>query len=193
MDIDNPELLRIVNFILKRARHDELSLIRAALDARAAEGPKSIHDLNFREMAHNMSQEISQRFGLSSDGQHMKDMARRLVTDLIRQNMPDIPERDLQILLNQWLDSRQTHAGKEELLPPEAVESMIDQFVRYSLRMMSEEEAAQLKSEMPDWVDRYWEIFSMDTKRLLRSLLHAEIDTQEFWTHIKQRLDRRRS
>jgi hypothetical protein len=193
MAMDNPELLRIVNYILKRARHDELGMIRAALDARAAEGPKSINDLNFRDMARSMSQEISQRFGLSSDGQHMKDMARRLVTDMIRQNIPDIPEKDLQILLNQWLDNRQSHAGKEELLPVEAVESMIDQFVRYSLRMMSEEEAAKLKAEVPDWVDRYWEIFSMDTRHLLRSLLHAEIDTKEFWTHIRQRLDRRKS
>lgn len=191
----NPELMQVLQYILKKAQSDELSMIKSALEARQAQGPKSIQDLNFQEMAKDMSEQITRRFGLGRGADDVRNMAKRLVTDLIKDRVPDIPEQDLQILVNEWTSggkqARGGRTGKEELLPPEAIESMIDQFVRYSLQMMPEVEQRELKQSLPDWVDQYWNIFSSDTKHLIKDLLEARLDTREFWTRIHQKLDRK--
>lgn len=193
---ESSELLFIVEYILKRASSQELPMIRAALEARAAQGPRSLDDLNFREMAKNMTEEITKRFGLGNNQNQIHGMTRRLVTNMIRDNVPEISERDLNILLDQWVEKKpagQSSAGKEEYLPPEAVMSMIDQFVRYSLNKMPSQELNELKRSMPDWAERYWGIFSMETRSIIRSLLKAEMNTDEFWSRIRQKLDRRKS
>ncbi len=194
---ERQELIFVLDFIMKKARPDEINMIRAAIDARKARGPQTIDDLDFKSMAQDISNELTERFSLKTDQGEITDMTRRLVTNLIKERVPGISDKELNILLDQWVNQGAggpagNESGKEDLLPEDAVISMIDQFIRYSLQKMPENELAALKNDMADWVDRYWSIFNMDTKMLIRDLINAQIDTQEFWLEIKKKLDRRK-
>lgn len=194
MSQENPEFLSAIDYIMKRATSREITIIRKAIEARSSSSPETMEDLNFRDMAQKLTKDIAEKYGVENKQGEIHGMTRRLVRNAIKNNAPEISDRDLEVLIDQWVDKpKQSHQGKEGMLPPDMVLSMVDQFVRYSLNMMQEAEIRELKTSYEDWVNMYWDIFSMETKHLIKALLEAKMDMEEFYSQVRMNLDRQRS
>ncbi len=66
--------------------------------------------------------------------------------------------------------------GKPRALPPDAILTMVMQFLSYSTESMSVSQQMRLNEEIPDWQRRYWAQFSPRIRELLTLFLRGEID-----------------
>ena len=73
----------------------------------------------------------------------------------------------------------------EEELPRDAVETMVTQFIDYSKGQMPAAQQRELRTQ-GDWSRRYWSVFSIPTRQLIRDLLYDVIDEEEFWRRFRE-------
>lgn len=157
-------IYHIVDYILNSANEDELIAISEAVKRRAAQGP--LGKLNFEEMA----QQITSQFDMAMPDMHA--MARGMVRNLILQHQPGISAREVDILLDHYVPGEKRQAAeKQKMIPPEILQSMIRQFVAYSLGRMPAAEERELRAAMQNWPESYWEVFSEETRTLIRDLI----------------------
>ncbi|MCR9144664.1 MAG: hypothetical protein NXI24_20670 [bacterium] len=160
---DDP-IFHIVDYILNSASEDELIAISEAVQRRANRGP--LGDLNFQEMA----QKITSQFDMAMPDMH--GMARGMVRNLILQHQPGISPQEVEILLDHYVPGEQRQAAeKQKMIPPEILQSMIRQFVAYSVGRMPAAEEKDLRAAMPNWPESYWDVFSEETRALVRDLI----------------------
>lgn len=157
-------IFHIVDYILNSATEDELIAISEAVQRRADRGP--LGQLNFQEMA----EKITSQFDMAMPDMH--GMARGMVRNLILQHQPGISAAEVEILLDHYVpgDKKQA-AEREKMVPPEILQSMMRQFVAYSTGRMPASEEKELRAAMPNWPESYWEVFSEETRALLRDLI----------------------
>ena len=177
----DPDLHRVIEYILNRATEKELEVIKSALDKRTEDSHYMISGGNIREMAQKTNQALGERF--DSMGQ-IKSMTDGFLRELVHQAIPDIPEEHLELLLGEWIPD-QTEGPTEEQLPRDAVETMVTQFVAYSTGQLPPAQVQELRSQ-DDWSRRYWAVFSTQTRQLIRDLLYDVIDEDEFWQRFRQ-------
>ena len=186
------ETLRlVVRYVLHSASPEDLEVIQAAIERRTGAGPTQTDTSRPRSMSdivQSVSQSVAQQLDVDFD---VHDMARRVVSQLIRQNEPSIGDRDLDALLEVWVPETAEQRGErspgaEAQLPKAVVLSMIRQFVSYSLGTMEEIE----KAELPEgWIDRYWSAFSTETREAIASLLRGDRDPEDFWRSVGADID----
>jgi hypothetical protein len=166
----------MIEFILNRATRYELDLIAEAL-RRRMERESSLGQLDFQYMARTMAEDLSKQMGIDSGNIHR--MSRRLVADMVRDKIPNISEEELAALLDQWIPGKK--AARSSEIPREMLLAMITQFISYSTGEMSEED----KKKFPEgWAGKYWDAFSPDIQRLVKSYLTEKISKDEFWKGI---------
>lgn len=160
---DEP-VYRIVDYILNSASEEELIAISEAVKRRASQGP--LGGLNFQEMA----QKITSQFDMAMPDMH--GMARGMVRNLILQHQPGISAGEVEILLDHYVPSPQKRAAeKQKMIPPELLQNMIRQFVAYSIGQMPEAEDQELRQAMPDWPRSYWDVFTEETRAMIKDLI----------------------
>lgn len=195
MPSGNPELNKVLDFILNRARDGELDAIRMALERRIGPQPgvQGAGQLDFHEMARRTMEGYSDRFGADAD---IHGMTRRLVANMILEREPGIDEVTLEKLLDQYVPSPgQSEARMKASPPPEAsaipkdvIASMLDQFLRYSIGKMPDSEARELKQSMPDWAERYWTYFPENVRPLVLEVIRRNKSLNQFWKEIERLL-----
>ena len=181
---DRKQMLQILEFILNESTEEEIEIINQALQKRLNDLRQGPARLRIREMARKTAESVQKQVKYS-DRFHtmMKDFIRRT----IKEHEPDIPDDRLEEILNKSLPNQNIEEkGREADLPSEAVQSMIVQFIDYSLGRMTEEQKKQL---MPKWYDRYWEVFSSRTRKLITDLLEGELEEDHFWAEIEKEPD----
>ena len=164
MPASDEPIYHIVDYILNEANDAEIEAIVEALKRR---GKRSrLDDLNFRDMA----QTITSQFNMELPDVH--GMARQMVRNLILQHQPNIPPDHLDALLDHYVPNPETAGRRREgQIPKDILENMIRQFLDYSKGRMSAEEDRELRAVMPQWPEEYWEVFSEDTRRLIREAI----------------------
>lgn len=179
---------RVLDYILNHATPDEIRGIEMALERRRSETPAGMADLDFGKMATQMAGKLGHSLDFD-----VKGMSRRLVAEMILQQVPDITDEALVAMVDRFVSSGTGGAagmggasGGGLDLPRDVRISMIDQFVRYSIGRMPPEEVASLKKASPDWVNKYWSAFDGATRELIGRLLKGEIDTDDFWGVIER-------
>ena len=65
---------------------------------------------------------------------------------------------------------------------------MINQFLSYSLGVMSILEQERLRAEIPDWHEEYWKRFPSRVRKLISQVLKGELDKREFWKRMNSEL-----
>ncbi|MEQ9367072.1 MAG: hypothetical protein RIF32_22750 [Leptospirales bacterium] len=164
MSRNEDPIFHIVDYILNSASEDELIAISEAVQRRANRGP--LGGLNFQEMA----QKITSQFDMAMPDMH--GMARGMVRNLILQHQPGISPREVEILLDHYVPGEKRQAEqREQMVPPEILQNMIRQFVAYSVGRMPSDEERELRAAMPNWPESYWEVFSEETRTLIRDLI----------------------
>jgi len=176
------KLSAVIDFILNQANDGELEVIDKAVKKRLS-GPRS--------MAAKMSKSIQMQMDQSVSQIHssMKDYVRAL----IRENQPDIPEEHIEKLLEAWVPPPEKSSSEKKSggggIPKHALLTMIEQFVAYSTGSMPRKEEQQLRSEISDWPEQYWDNFSVSIREKLREYLRGNGSSGAFWRSVKAELE----
>ncbi len=180
---ENPRFIAALDFILNQASPAELDAIASALSRR---GNASASGLNFKEMAGNITQGLAGRFAIPDN---MNEVTRNMVRNMIRQHEPNIPPEQIDVLLDKWVPSpEKIREGQEGRYPPEVIYSMAEQFVQYGIGNMPESEVKELKSAMPDWHEKYWNIFSPVIRTLVGDVVRGRLGLTEFRARLRAHL-----
>jgi hypothetical protein len=190
-------LYSVIEFILNRASSAELEVIAEAVKRRQRPG-KGLGGIDPRGMAENVAAKVKQQLGGMLD---VKSISRQIVTDLIRQKEPNISDRELEVLLDNWLPGM-AHARREpgqpaapagqspeqaeERMAPDVLISMISQYVAARRGNLPQEEQDKLPK---NWQSRYWESFSDHIRGRIREHLSGRLTEVEFWDSIISSLD----
>lgn len=178
--MSDQKITEILEFILRYATRYELELVGEALRKRMErESTLGLGQIDVNQMARDMAEDIGRRMGMNGDAVH--DMSRRLVADMIRLEKPDMPERELRVLLDQWVPG--ATGRKQGGIPRDMLLAMITQFVAYSLGEISEEEKKQFPK---DWHKKYWEAFPQEIQVLIRDYILGKIGKNRFWKGIRE-------
>jgi hypothetical protein len=115
-------------------------------------------------------------------------IARKMVTEMIRQKEPKISDEELQVLLDHWLpgtrareEGQETARGLPQALPPDLLISRVSQFVGASTGSLPPKERGELPS---DWREQYWESFPHAIRDLVNAHLDGRLGEVEFWQRI---------
>lgn len=180
------ELEAALDYILNRADESEFEVIVKAVERRH-------RDMRFtpggggspKRVAGEMARSISEGVGANMEG--LREIIRGYVEDIVRKAAPGIGEEELTVLLEHWGAGQGVQAGKAKAqgsLPPEALRSMVKQFVSFSTGAMPPSEQKYLWQEMPRWQEEYWKAFPPEIKALVDGLLKGKIASEQFWPAI---------
>lgn len=173
-------LYAVLDYIMNHAGHAQLDAIEEALHRKRASNPRHMNDLDIEGMAKHFASQLD-----TDDQVDFKGMTRRLVTNMILEQQPDIPREHLEQLVDHYIpDPKKQAKGAESEIPRDLLFTMLDQFIRYSTGRMPDRELKELKGENPDWVERYWNVFSDRTRTLLADLIRGKMNTQQFWKSV---------
>ena len=174
-------MYRILDFVLNQSTEEEIEVIQQAMTRRLEDLRFGASRLRIQEMARKTGESVQEQFTYSDRFQSMmRDFIRRTV----RESQPDIPEKELEEILERCLPNPKTaEKGREKDLPGEVVKSMIVQFIDYSLGRMPEEQKIEL---VPNWHRQYWGIFASRTRKLIADLLGEKIEEKTFWEEIER-------
>jgi hypothetical protein len=189
----DPRLLDALDFILNSASEAEVEVVFKAVERRRAdfmrmEGLGVIGPLQAAKGTQKM---IEQSMGLSLDS--IRDTVRGFVADMIVKEAPDIPQKDLDALLEAWIPEGGKPRAREPAegeaadtggIPPDALIAMIKQFMSYSTGSMSASEQTTLWESMDDWADKYWNAFPERIRRLISACLKGRLDPEVFWKAV---------
>ena len=189
-------LYSVIEFILNRASSEELEVIAEAVKRRQSPG-KGLGGISPRGMAENVAEKVKQQLGGMLD---VHAISRQIVTDLIRQKEPNISDRELEVLLDNWLPGA---AGRQATQPAEAAEqgpgptlqqmapdvlvTMINQYVSARQGTLPKEEQDKLPK---NWQSRYWESFPDKIRGRIREYLNGRLTEVEFWDSVISSLDK---
>ncbi len=174
----NDPLYAVLEFILNQATSAQLEVIGEALKRRTADFPASQEGLNPRRMAQRLSRNIVQQLGASLD---VPQIARRIVRDLIKSKEPGIQDREVEILLDNWLPGTRKEAAPAQGLPPDALVSMVATFLASDRGSLSPEESKDLPA---DWKERYWQSFPPEVREAIEELRKGSLDEARFWSRL---------
>ena len=191
--MDDRKLYQIIDFILNKAESTELEVIRSALRRREGGDPSdegTTFGQKIGKMAREMSESVSGQVGVS-EGQIRKTI-RGFVTDMIRREAPELRDTQVEELLDEWVPNPGTarrrgegaKGGSGKTLPPDAMLTMIRQFVAYSTGKMSVDEETELSAAVQGWQNRYWDRFSQVARKLISLYVKGIINERDFWDGI---------
>ncbi len=174
--MSNPELVKVLDFILNRCDEASIEVIAAAVVRRRRDLSvyASMNIPDAEQFAQNITSQINIGAGIEGMQQTVRDMAIRI----IRNEAPELTEEQINHLADSWIPG----SSKEDKssLPPELLLNMCDQFVAYSEGTMSDAEEKSLRSEMADWPERYWNAFPKVICLIIREYLNGEISAEEY-------------
>jgi hypothetical protein len=128
-------------------------------------------------MAQRLSRNIANQLGASLD---VPQIARRIVRDLIKNKEPNIQDREVEVLLDNWLPGTR-QAPPAEGLPPDALATMVATYLAGERGTLSAEESAGLPA---DWKERYWQSFPSEVRQAIEELRRGGIDEARFWAAL---------
>lgn len=188
----NPELIRVLDYILNRSDEASIEVLAAAIVRRRRDIAMfggSVDIPNPQRMAAELSAQINAGVGAGIDD--LKKSIRDMAVRIIRQEAPDLTDEQIAELTNAWIPDagKKSGAGASSELPRDILTSMIDQFVSFSQGTMNATEDKQLRDEMGAWPERYWKAFPPVIRSIISAFLKDKISEQEFNSKINIALE----
>jgi hypothetical protein len=197
----DPELVRVMDYILNRCDEGAIEAVAAAVVRRRRDlalfgGAAKLPDP--RKLALNLSSQIN----AASSMEGLKDSVRKMALRIIRQEAPELSDAQAEDLTRAWVPAAgKTGRGSEGTgsgpvkgaagghtggkLPRDLLESMISQFITYSLGRMSRVEDQNLRAEMGAWPERYWKAFPQVIRSIISDFLKGEMTEGDFNAKIR--------
>jgi hypothetical protein len=181
-----------VDFILNHAKTRDIEVIQEALKKRLTDQASHAMGYDPENIAREISDSIEEQVHQSI--QSVEGSVREYVASLIKEKVPEIPDEHLKALLDSWVPKpgrKKRAAGKPGAgltgageLPEDVVLAMVGQFLSYSTDTMPPSQQAALREEIPDWQEKYWQMFPDPVKKALRGYLKGELDSETCWRRI---------
>ena len=188
----NQELVRALDFILNRCNERDIEAVAAAVIRRRRD-IAMYGSMPVAPDPHRLAEELTSQLNIEGNIESMKDSIRDYAIRIIKQQAPELTERQIDELTRSWIPERKGAAGSrkragasslDSSVPRDLLASMIDQFVSFSLGRMEEEEDHALRKEMGPWPDKYWRSFPQVIRLLLSDFLKGEMDETDFNTRV---------
>jgi len=179
---ERDEAGRIIREFMENASQDEILELERLLKEREKRRRYSVPDP--ADMAKKLSSQIQNQMGLTN--KNIKSMARELVIKLAREHKPDIKPDELRALVEQMVPSGSGQGkGGAAPVPREMMKTMIVQFILYSQGKM---ESSELETMPEGWVQKYWDAFTPNIRKLISVYIKGGIDKRSFWKRIREAL-----
>ncbi|MDR1107689.1 MAG: hypothetical protein LBL19_01510, partial [Spirochaetaceae bacterium] len=123
----DPELVRVLDYILNRCNEQAIEAVAAAVIRRR-------RDLalfgNVRNMPdpEKLARDLSSRLSGGMGVKDIKDSVRSMAARIIQQEAPELSAEQVTELLGAWIPGEKP----EEALPRELIAAMVDQFIAFS-------------------------------------------------------------
>jgi hypothetical protein len=177
----NPELVRVMDYILNRCDSKSIEAVAAAVVRRRRELEMFGDNLpDPKQMAREVSGQIN--MGASIEG--MRETIRDLAVRMIRQEAPELSEKQIAELTAAWIPGSKSGESAANNIPREMLLEMIDHFVRFSTGQMSEADDRNLRNELGAWPERYWKAFPEVIKLIIKDYLNGEINDKAYRSKI---------
>jgi hypothetical protein len=182
----NPELVKVLDYILNRCDEAAIEAVAAAVVRRRRDlalfgGAQSLPDP--QRMARELSSQVN--IGASIDG--LRDSIRDMAVRIIKQEAPELTDAQIDELTRAWIP--EPGGGSAETLPRKLLLSMVDQFTAFSQGRMSKAEDAELRNEMGSWPERYWKAFPPVIRLVVTDYLKGETGEKEFRSKLETVLE----
>ena len=186
----DPELVKTLDYILNRSNEASIEVIAEAVVRRRrdlsmyhAAGLSAVSMPDPSRMAKEIQEQINTGVGGGIDS--MKRQIREMMVRIIRENAPELNESQIEELCWSWLPQSEAGVESGDKLPPDALISMIEQFISFSHGTMKQSVDKGLRDEMGDWTARYWKAFPPVIKQLITDYLKNKITGEEFSSKIE--------
>jgi hypothetical protein len=177
----NPELVRVMDYILNRCDEKAIDAVAAAVVRRRRELAMFGGNANLPDTK-KMARELSGQINAAANIDGLRETVRNMAVRIIRREAPELTEEQIAVLTAAWIPGRTaSHAPGP---PPDMLLEMADQFVSFSTGSMSETEDKKLRNEMGAWPERYWKAFPEVIRLIVRDYLDGEINEKAYRSKI---------
>ena len=180
------ELVRTIDYILNRCNERDIEAVAAAV-VRRRRDIAMFGSMPVAPDPRRLAEELTSQLNIEGNIEGLKNSVRDYAIRIIKQQAPELTDRQIEELTRAWIPSRAGSGGgssKGDSLPENLLASMIDQFVSFSLGRMEEEEDRALRREMGPWPDKYWKSFPQVIRLLITDFLKGAMEENEFNTRI---------
>ena len=181
-------LLQALDYILNQSDEASIEVLAEAVVKRRRNLSffHAVGDIPDPEKA---AKEISASLGGSTEKiiEGMRASIHEMIVRLISEHAPELNADQINELCRAWMPSTyksKERAAKEGDLPPEALLSMIEQFLSFSDGTMSEAVDKSLREQMGAWPERYWNAFPPVVRQIITDYLKGRISDRDFKSKI---------
>ncbi|MDR1175702.1 MAG: hypothetical protein LBK83_09585 [Treponema sp.] len=178
----DPELVRVMDYILNRCNERDIEAVAAAVVRRRRDLTIFGGSVNLPD-PRRMADEVSRQFNIEGTVEGLTKSIREYAMRIIRQEAPELSEEQAEMLTRTWVPGR-NEPKEGSALPPDLLLSMIEQFVMFSRGEMDEGEDQRLRADLGAWPERYWKAFPQVIRLIITGYLRDEMDDGEFKTRI---------
>jgi hypothetical protein len=182
----NPELVRVLDFILNRCDENAIEAVAAAVLRRRRELAMFGGALNLPD-SRKMAQELSAKIDMGGAINGLKASLRDMALRIIRQEAPELSDEQVKQLADTWIPEGGPKRSKQpqrkegnSALPEDLLRSMIDQFVAFSQGAMDAGEDQELRDQLGPWPERYWKAFPPVIRLFITDYLKGETGEKDF-------------
>lgn len=169
---------KILQEFLQTASPEERREVNRLLDERKR-NPKNLSQMDLSGSAKSMAEDLQKSMGLTQD--NIRRTAIDMVIRLARQHSPEITDAELAVLVKEMVPD--PYAQAESTLPPDLLQTMVLQFVTYSLGEMPEHELRELPE---GWAQKFWSHFPPPLRNIISDFLKSGTGRREFWQKISE-------
>jgi hypothetical protein len=159
------------------ASEEELLELQTLLEKKKS-GNKILGKIDVNSIANKFSTEIKERMGLTTE--QINRTARSAVRQMMYQYDPNIPEEQINVLLDQWVPDRNSKKFK---VSPDIMRTMISQFVAYGRGELTDD---HLKSFPEGWAKKYWSNFPVSIQKIVDAYIKDRINRNDFWEAVEE-------
>jgi len=185
------ELVRALDYILNRCNERDIEAIAAAIIRRRRD-IAMFGSMPVAPDPRRLAEEITSQLNINENIEGLKTSVRDYAIRIIKQQAPELTDRQIQELTRSWIPGSKDSAGSrkkaegasQQSIPEDLLASMIDQFVSFSLGQMEEEDDRALRRDIGPWPDKYWKAFPQVIRLLITDFLKGEMDESDFNVRI---------
>jgi len=178
-------LLQALDYILNHSDDASIEVLAEAV-IRRKRSLSVFHAMGGIPDPQIMAKEITERIsaGLGSGIEGMKRSVRDMIVRIIHEHAPELSDKQVDELCQAWLPDSPGSASGKALLQPDALSTMIDQFVSFSNGTMSKSLDKSLREEIGAWPARYWQAFPPVIRQIITDYIKGKITQKDFKSKI---------
>jgi len=177
----DPGLLQALDYILNQSNDASIEVLAEAI-VRRRRNLSIFNVIGDIPNPEKIAKQVSEQLGGSTknimDG--MRSSIHQMIIRILREHAPELDDKQIDVLCQAWMPGPAGNTGKKGELPKDALLSMIEQFVSFSIGSMKESVDKNLREELGAWPERYWNSFPPVIRQIIKDYLQGKITEKEY-------------